>query len=132
MVDVHALAEPYQVSFRAGTNGGIADTLKNGVGGSAGLRPHELLEASLATCLAITARMALADLGLPDDVASISVSLDRQDESTRFRYAVTLAPEIDSATRDKIHDRLERSPVRCTLSKKLAFELVDSGLDADA
>jgi putative redox protein len=39
----------WQVRFLAGANEGRADTVKDGTGGSAGMQPHELLEASLAT-----------------------------------------------------------------------------------
>ena len=64
MAEATALPAPYQVRFRVGQNAGLAGTVKHGAGGSAGLRPHELLEAALATCMTITARMALAELGL--------------------------------------------------------------------
>ncbi|MFC6061039.1 OsmC family protein [Streptomyces ochraceiscleroticus] len=52
------------MAYPAGENEGLADTCKAGVGGSAGPRPHELLEAALTTCMTITARMALVDLGV--------------------------------------------------------------------
>ncbi|MDL4773383.1 MULTISPECIES: OsmC family protein [Thermomonosporaceae] len=57
------MTTPYQVQFRAGQNAGLADTVKDEVGGSVGLRPHELLEAALASCMTISARMELAELG---------------------------------------------------------------------
>lgn len=49
MIEATALPVAWQVSFRAGKKEGRADTVKDGTGGSAGMRPHELLEASLAT-----------------------------------------------------------------------------------
>ncbi|RJL35671.1 OsmC family protein [Bailinhaonella thermotolerans] len=121
MVEAAALPAPWQVTFQAGGNEGIADTLKGGVGGSAGMRPHELLEASLATCMTISARMALAELGVTDAEVGVRVHLEREESATRFRYELLLAPELE-AHRSMIMERVARSPVRSTLSKPLAFE----------
>ncbi|MDQ0378042.1 OsmC family protein [Amycolatopsis thermophila] len=108
--------------YRAGANGGIADTFKDGTGGSAGLRPHELLEAALATCMTISARMAAADLGLDHGEVSVRVHLEREESATRFRYELALDPV--EPHRPTVMERIERSPVRATLSKQLIFEPV--------
>lgn len=123
MIEATTLPAAWQVSFRAGDNEGLADTVKNGAGGSAGMRPHELLEASLATCMTISARMALADLGLPCGEASVSVRvhLEREESATRFRYELVLDPRLEPH-RPTIMNRIGRSPVRATLSKQLIFE----------
>lgn len=125
MVEAEALTAPWQVKFQAGDNEGIADTLKGGVGGSAGMRPHELLEASLAACMTISARMALSELGVNDVEARVRVRvhLEREEATTRFRYELLLAPELE-AHRRAVLARVERSPVRSTLGKSLAFEAV--------
>src|SRR6185437_5638480 len=78
MIEATALPAAWQVSFRAGDNEGLADTVKNGAGGSAGMRPHELLEASLATCMTISARMTLSDLGIADGEVRVRVHLERE------------------------------------------------------
>jgi putative redox protein len=49
--------------------------MKLGVGGIGGFRPHELLEAALATCTTITARMALAERGLDDAGVGVRVEV---------------------------------------------------------
>jgi putative redox protein len=121
MVEAVSLPAPWQVRFQAGANEGIADTLKAGVGGSAGMRPHELLEASLAACMTISARMALAELGIADDGVRVRVHLDRQEQATVFRYELLLAPELE-AHRHAVAERVACSPVRSTLSKLLIFE----------
>ncbi|MFI2241483.1 OsmC family protein [Streptomyces chrestomyceticus] len=123
MVEAEALAAPWQVRFQAGGNVAVADTLKAGTGGSAGMRPHELLEASLATCMAISTRMALADLGITDADVRVRVHLEREESATRFRYELLLAPELE-AHRTAIEECIARSPVRSTLSKPLTFEPV--------
>ncbi|MFF3276679.1 OsmC family protein [Streptomyces chrestomyceticus] len=121
MVEAVALPAPWQVRFQAGDNVAVADTLKVGTGGSAGMRPHELLEASLATCMTISARMALADLSITDADVRVRVHLEREEAATRFRYELLLAPELE-AHRPAIEERIARSPVRSTLSKPLTFE----------
>ncbi|GAA4487006.1 hypothetical protein GCM10023191_014240 [Actinoallomurus oryzae] len=121
MVEATVLAKPWQVRFRAGGNEGVADTLKEGVGGSAGMRPHELLEAALATCMTVSARMALADLGIGDAEVGVRVLLEREESETRFRYELVLDPDLETH-RSAIAERIARSPVRSTLSKPLVFE----------
>ncbi|MFE6691685.1 OsmC family protein [Streptomyces sp. NPDC057743] len=121
MIEAAALPTPWQVRFRAGDNEGLADTLKAGVGGTTGMRPHELLEASLATCLTISARMALAELGVVEAEVSVRVHLAREETATRFCYELSLDPEL-AAHRPAVLERLARSPVRATLSKPLSFD----------
>ncbi|MCO5997661.1 OsmC family protein [Actinoallomurus rhizosphaericola] len=121
MVEAAALPTPWQVRFQAGDHESIADTLKAGIGGSAGMRPHELLEAALATCMTISARMALADLGVTDAEVGVRVHLEREESTTRFRYELLLAPELE-AHRPMLIEHIACSPVRSTLSKPLVFE----------
>lgn len=122
MVEATALPVPYQVTFLAGENAGLADTVKHGVGGSAGMRPHELLEAALATCMTITARMALAELEAPSTQVTVTVTCEREESSTRFRYGISLDPALNDEQATVLAERLERSPVRQTLSKPVVFE----------
>ncbi|MEV0407336.1 hypothetical protein [Actinoallomurus sp. NPDC050550] len=49
------------------------------------------------------------------------VHLEREESTTRFRYELLLAPELE-AHRPVIVERIARSPVRSTLSKPLVFE----------
>src|SRR5208282_1448341 len=114
MIEATALPTAWQVRFRAGENEGLADTIKGGTGGSAGMRPHELLEASLATCMTISARMALADLGVTDGDVSVRVHLERGESATRFRYELALGPALEPH-RPTVMERIESSPVRATL-----------------
>ena len=120
-VDARAMPDKWQVRYTAGENDGVADTLKSGVGGSAGLRPHELLEAALATCMTITARMELSDHDLDDTDVAVTVTIDRTDETSCFRYALTLPAALEPQ-RAAIMARLEHSPVRTTLTKTLSFQ----------
>lgn len=118
-VEAKALAPRWQVRYTADDHTGVADTAKSG-GGNAGLRPHELLEAALATCLTITARMVLAARNLPDDEVSVSVEVVRQQDATIFRHTLSLPAALESE-RAMLMAHLERCPVRTTLSHPISF-----------
>ena len=123
-VNARVLPEKWQAEYVAGGHRGIADAYKQGVGGGAGFRPHELLEAALASCMTITARMELAELGIDDEGVEVRVQVVRSDDETRFQHSLHL-PERLGSYRDRLSARLEHSPVRTTLSKPITFE--DSG-----
>ncbi|WP_225726449.1 MULTISPECIES: OsmC family protein [unclassified Nocardia] len=131
MIEATSIPTPWQVKFRADGNEGMADTVKAGVGGHAGLRPHELLEAALASCMTISARMALTEVGAPDVEVRVRVDLDRAESATTFRYELELDPAYDHY-RPMLMQRLERSPVRTTLRKRLFFEAANAVSDKDS
>lgn len=120
-IQARALSEPWRVEYSADTVTGVADTLKNGMGGHAGFRPHELLKAAVAACMTITARMCLADRKLDDRGVTVTVDLIRDDDTSRFQYVLELPARLESE-RQMLMERLEHSPVRTTLSKNLTFE----------
>ncbi|MER6139260.1 hypothetical protein ABT174_04250 [Streptomyces sparsogenes] len=70
--------------------------------------------------MTISARMALADLGIADGGVSVRVHLEREESITRFRYEPTLDPALE-VHRPVVMQRIECSPVRSTLSKPLLF-----------
>jgi len=121
--------EPYRTRFTAGAHAGLADTRKGGVGGSAGWRPHELLEAALATCMTITARMAMEGLGVSDPRVAVSVRLERAPAATIVRYRLSLDPHLDDAQRAAVITRVERSPVVRTLQLPVAIADDDAVAD---
>ena len=120
-VEARALVAPWQAEYATGAHLGVADTVKLGKGGSAGLRPHELLEAALASCMTITARTELNERGLDDNAVGVTVEIEREESVSRFRYTLSLPPELE-AQRAAVLNRLEKSPVRMTLSKAIVFE----------
>jgi len=115
-----ALGQPWTVEVSAGGHSVHADTVKAGVGGSTGMRPHDLLEAAVASCMAITARMALADLGAAQAPVEVRVDLVRGEGRAEFRYEVILDPAMD-VHREAVMARVAGSPVRRTLGGELTF-----------
>lgn len=50
MIETESRSEPYATRFSDGVQEALADTTADKGGGGAGFRPHDLLEAALATC----------------------------------------------------------------------------------
>jgi len=120
-VTATALAVRHQTRYHNGNHGGIADTCKDGAGGSAGMRPHELLEAALATCMTMTARMASEAIGVDHACAAVTVRLARGQALTTVRYRLALDPRLDADQRATVIARVECSPVLKTLQLPLVL-----------
>lgn len=89
---------------------------------SEGLRPHELLEAALATSLNIAIRRQADRHGIPLRFATTRVEIerDRADE-TAFACQIELHGDLNEEQRSLLLAAAEECPVRQTLSKKLSF-----------
>lgn len=104
-----------------------ADTTADKGGGGQGFRPHDLLEAALASCLNISLRMAAEKLGVGLDQVSVSVSLNRNaPEGPSFACEVSLPPSLSLADRTSLLAAVESCPVKTTLSKPLHFNLTQA------
>ena len=86
----------------------------------AGFNPLDLLYASLAGCLAISARLVASEMGVMDKVSAIAASVtgDKAKEGLsrveRFHIEITITGDIDDETRRKIAERAEHEV--CTVS----------------
>lgn len=99
----------------------ISDT-KPPAGQDLGFRPHQLLEAALASCIAITLRMVADDRGYALDEAIVDVEVDRSAEAeTVFRTKIDLHGALSDIERNLLIRTAARCPVRKTLSKQLGF-----------
>jgi putative redox protein len=118
-------ATRYRTSLTNGSHTIGADTLKDGIGGQTGLRPHELLEAALASCMAITLRMAAEAERIPLAGASVDVSVVRDvPGQTVFEYDARFDGELDDGQVAALRAALDRSAVLRTLSASIAFRPV--------
>jgi len=87
-------APPYRVRFTDGRHSASADTTPDKGGGESGFRPHDLLEAALATCMSMTATMYAVKHAIPLTWVLTKVTLDRSgSEPVVFRYSVELSDE---------------------------------------
>ncbi len=111
-------AEPYAVTFSDGKHAALADAIVADGGREAGFKPFALLEASLATCVAMTIRMYADRHGwaLPGLEVRVKYDQSRADAPV-LRYDVDfgsadLAPDI--------RERLMRVATACPVHKALS------------
>ena len=122
MIIASSESTPYLTHFSNGKQTAIADTTADKGGGEMGFRPHELLEAALATCMNMHLRMYAANYGIGLTEVCTTVTLDRNSPAEAvFNYSVELSGEIDESQRKKLLEVAESCPVHRTLSKKLVF-----------
>jgi putative redox protein len=123
MICATSESTPYQTRFSDGEHEGLADTTAEKGGRHAGFRPHDLLEAALASCIDMTVRMYADRHGIPLGSVTVKVSLDRSHpEETVFRYEVDADGELSPAQKDRLWHAARACPVSRTLSKRIRFE----------
>jgi len=116
--------ERYLTKFTNGTGSGYADASAAQGGTGTSFRPHELLEAALATCINVTLRMYAEKHGVPLDDVVTEVKLDSSspDESI-FRYDIELlGRNLTEEQRSKLLEIARACSVRRTLSKPVRFD----------
>ena len=86
-------------------------------GEGAGFRPHELLEAALATCLSMTVRIAAGKYGYALQDVTASVTVDRGTPGQVFMdYEVELVGDLTPEQRE----HLLRAAAHCPVGQTLA------------
>jgi putative redox protein len=124
MIHTKSQAAKFQVQFTNGTQFSMADTTPDKGGSNAGFRPHELLEAALASCMNMSLRMYAEKHSLPLSGILVSVSLNRANPNEpSFEYSVDFQEPLSEAQKSQLLSALEKCPVRNTLSKPLQFRL---------
>ncbi|MGA2639417.1 MAG: OsmC family protein [Spirochaetia bacterium] len=122
MIVTHSEASPFLTRFSSDTHMASADTTPEKGGGSAGFRPHELLEAALATCVNMHVRMYASNHGIAVESVSTSVSLDRSNPSEAiFKYSLDISGKLSPEENKKLMKIAESCPVRQTLSRNMVF-----------
>lgn len=92
-------------------------------GAGEGLRPHELLEAALASCTAITLRLVAEERGIRLERVDVKIEIDRANpERSVFRSRIEFGSDISDADRKTLLAAARLCPVRKTLSKSILFE----------
>ncbi len=125
MITAKSQDQNYQVVFTDGFHTGVSDVKEDKGGSNSGFRPHDLLEAALATCLNMWLRMYADEHDLSLDHVETTVSLDRsQTEEVVFNYSLDIAGSLSSAERQQLVSAAQSCPVHKTLSKKLSVQPV--------
>jgi putative redox protein len=112
----------YRTAVRSGDLQLLANTVKDGIGGTDGFRPHDLLEAALAACMNITARMAAEKAGVVLDGVTTHVRLERQgDGPVTFRCSMSIEGDLPEDKRAALAYAVAHCPVRRTLARGIQF-----------
>lgn len=98
-----------------------APVLKDGLGN--GFRPHELLEAALASCISIMIRMIAKEKNIKLDTVATQINIDKTCDKTIFRYKILLDNNLDKEDREFLMNVIDYCAVKQTLSKQLEFKL---------
>ena len=116
MVTTQSTSRPYRTLVSRAQVRIEADAVKDGRGSGERLRPHELLEAALASCMNISARLEAEARGLgPVEVRTV-VSIDRtQPGKAIYRYRC----RVDGPLRPDERASLEAAAAACALGQTL-------------
>ncbi|MFN3743291.1 MAG: OsmC family protein [Hyphomicrobiaceae bacterium] len=118
MIVARSETEPYAVTFTDGKHTGLADAIVADGGREAGFKPFALLEASLATCIAMTIRMYADRHSWALPGLEVRVKLDQSRAA-----APVLRYDVDFGSADltpEIRERLLRVATACPVHKALA------------
>ncbi|MDP1563643.1 MAG: OsmC family protein [Pirellulaceae bacterium] len=117
MIRVNNPAGSYRTNFSGQTSTGEADLPIAKGGDGQGFGPHELIEAGLATCMVITARMYANEHDWTLEDAACQVRIEKSDAGdVAFVYSLTL-PGLTTEQQRKINLLMSQCPVARTLTK---------------
>ncbi len=105
----------YTVKLQNGRHEFLSDEPLEKEGADAGPAPDELLEASLASCTAITLRMYAERKKWPVAEIEVTVTLERVEKKTIFTKSIRVNGEIDDTQRQRLLEIAELCPVSRTL-----------------
>jgi putative redox protein len=116
----------YLVHFTDGRHHADADVVPAKGGQDAGFGPHDLMEASLATCINMWIGMQADKLGIPVGPISVSVTLKRdRPEHAIFEYSIEFKNALPIDQRATLMKAAENCPVVNTLLKRISFDRRD-------
>ncbi|HEY2908979.1 MAG TPA: OsmC family protein [Gemmataceae bacterium] len=123
MIQATSLATPFQTSFTNGSHEAVADIPIEKGGAGSGFGPHELLEAALATCIAMTVRMSAAKHGIPLAGVQCEVRIDRTTpDSVILNYALEFDGPLSEEQAAKLRGAANRCPVARTLTGAISLQ----------
>ncbi len=112
----------YKAVLTDGNHEICADTTADKGGGNAGFRPHDLLEAALASCLNMSLRMCAEKNNIPFTEIRTTVALNRTvPGEVAFAYSFEVNGPLTREQQEVLRRAAESCPVRRTLSGKISF-----------
>lgn len=120
MIRSESSGVPHRVTFTNGEITADADVPKIKGGDGHGFGPHELVEAALATCMAISVEKYAAEHAIPLDSVAVEVRLDRsRPTEVALVYSLTFRGALTEEQRNALELAASKCPVQRTLSGPL-------------
>jgi putative redox protein len=115
MTKASIASSKYRLTLNDGRHEFFADEPQKQGGTDTAPAPDELLEASLASCTAITLRMYADRKQWPVETIDVTVKLERVDGKTVFTKHIQLTGDIDEVQKQRMLQIAEACPVSKTL-----------------
>jgi len=115
MATATSAATPYQTVIEVDHHSLLSDTSWQDKGGDSGPKPSQLLDASLASCIAMTVRIAADARGVALEQVIVEVTHTAEVDHTDFHCSLTLIGDLTEKQRAGLH----RVAHRCPVSKAL-------------
>jgi putative redox protein len=113
----------FKTKFSNGEHSAISDTTIDKGGSNSGFRPHELLEAAVASCMNMHIRMFAENHNIDVSEVKTEVSLNRNEpESAVFEYKIEIDGRLTGLEKDKLMQIVLSCPIKKTLSKRIDFK----------
>lgn len=126
MIRSASLDTPHQITFSNGSQKSVADLPREKGGDGDGFGPHELVEAALATCMAMSARMSAAKHGYPLAGVECDVRVDRSvPGSVTFEYTLAFDGPLTGEQVRHLREVAAACPVGRTLTGPIALKPVE-------
>ena len=109
----------YSVKLQNGRHEFSADEPKEAGGTDTAPAPDELLEASLASCTAITLRMYADRKQWPVAAIEVTVALQRDNDKSTFTRSISVNGDITQEQRDRLLEIAKACPVSKTLQGEI-------------
>lgn len=123
MVTAKRCGDRYGVEITNGRNRVMSDTSKQGIGGGAGMRPHELLESALAACVCISIDLAAQRAGVDVPSFTVEATVERLESETSFNVEIRADDTAAEIPQEIILAAVRESPVAKTLCKPVRVTL---------
>ena len=115
----------FKTKFSNGEHSAFSDTTIDKGGSGSGFRPHELLEAAVASCMNVHIRMFAENYKMDISNVKTEVSLNRNEpECAIFEYKIEVDGKLTGSEKEKLMQIVQSCPVKKTLSRRVEFRCI--------
>jgi putative redox protein len=123
MITVNSVENDFQCTVLSSKHSFSSDISSEKGGHDKGMSPHELLAASIGTCINIWLRIQSRKRDIHLNFLSVSVSLERLDTDTVFVINVSFPDYISDSEKHELYSEIQFCPIKKTLSKNIFFQI---------